>query len=99
VEVTGSARFGPRRDVPVLLVAPLEGLRDLHEALMDALAAAGVDLAHATHVRAGFTPHVSLPRRDAGPAPLAPGHPLVVDHVALLRRGDGTVVVARIPFG
>jgi 2'-5' RNA ligase len=99
VQVAGDARLGPRRDVPVLLVAPHEGLRALHEALMDALAAGGVDLGHARHVRAGFTPHVSLPRRHAGPAPFAPGDPLVADHVALLRRGDGTVVVGRVPLG
>ncbi|MGE0028255.1 MAG: 2'-5' RNA ligase family protein [Thermoleophilia bacterium] len=98
VAATGTARFGPRRDVPVVLVAPDDGLRDLHEALMDALAGAGVDLGHARHVRAGFTPHVSLPRRDAGPPPIAPGEPLVVDHVALLRRGDGTVVAGRAPL-
>jgi 2'-5' RNA ligase len=97
-EVTGSARFGPRRDVPVLLVAPHEGLRALHEALMDALDAAGVDVGHARHVREGFTPHVSLPRRHPGPGPFAPGDPLLVDHVALLRRGDGTVVLGRVPL-
>lgn len=99
VEAAGTARFGPRRDVPVVLVAPHEGLRDLHEALLAAAAAAGVDLAHARHVRDGFTPHVSVRRRDAGPPAIAPGDPLVIDHVALLRRGDGTVVVGRAPLG
>lgn len=98
IGVTGSARFGPRRDVPVLLVAPHEGLRALHAALMDALVAAGVELGHARHVREGFTPHVSLPRRHPGSAPFAPGDPLLVDHVALLRRGDGTVVLGRVPL-
>ena len=37
-----TARLGPRRDVPVVLVAPHDGLRALHEALMDALLDAGV---------------------------------------------------------
>ena len=92
-----TARLGPRRDVPVVLVAPHDGLRALHEALMDALLDAGVDLGHARHVRDAFTPHVSMPRRDAGPPPFAPGEPLVLDHVALLRRGDGTVVIGRAP--
>lgn len=31
VAVTGTARLGPRRDVPVVLVAPRDGLRSLHE--------------------------------------------------------------------
>jgi 2'-5' RNA ligase len=99
VAATGTARFGPRRDVPVVLVAPHDGLRALHEALMDALCAAGVDLGHARHVREGFTPHLSLRRHAAGPPPVAPGDGLVVDHVALLRRGDGTVVAGRAPLG
>ncbi len=99
VDVTGTARFGPRRDVPVVLVAPHDGLRALHEALMAALGGAGVDLGHARHVGAGFTPHVSVRRRDAGAPPLAAGDALVVDHVALLRRGEGTVVVGRVPLG
>jgi 2'-5' RNA ligase len=99
VTVTGTARLGPRRAVPVVLVAPHDGLRALHGALMDALAGAGVDLGHARHVREGFTPHVSVRRRAPGPPPLAPGDPLLVDHVALLRRGDGTVVVGRAPLG
>ena len=98
VTVTGTARFGPRRDVPVVLVAPHEGLRDLHEVLMDVLAHAGVDLAHAGNVRDGFTPHVSVRRRDPGAPPFTAGDRLLVDHVALLRRGDGTVVVARTPL-
>ncbi|HMN98352.1 MAG TPA: 2'-5' RNA ligase family protein [Miltoncostaeaceae bacterium] len=95
---TGTARLGARR-VPVVLVAPDDGLRDLHDALMDAVGAAGVDLAHTRHVRDGFTPHVSVRPREDGPPPIAPGDPLVVDHVALLRRGDGTVVVGRAPLG
>ena len=99
VEVTGTARFGPRRDVPVMLVAPHDGLRALHEALMDALAARGIDLGHAGHVRGGYTPHLSLRRRAPGPPPFAAGDALVVDHVALLRRGDGTEVVGRAPLG
>ncbi|HET6689300.1 MAG TPA: 2'-5' RNA ligase family protein, partial [Miltoncostaeaceae bacterium] len=99
VAVAGAARLGPRRDVPVVLVAPHEGLRALHEALMDALEGAGVDLGHARHVRGDFTPHVSVRRRAAGPPPFAPGDALAVDHVALLRRGDGTVVVGRAPLG
>ena len=99
VAAAGAARFGPRRDVPVVLVSPHDGLRVLHEALMDALGGAGVDLAHARHIRDGFTPHVSLRRRDPGPPPFAAGDALVVDHVALLRRGDGTVVVGRTPLG
>jgi 2'-5' RNA ligase len=98
VEVTGTARFGPRRDVPVLLVGPHDGLRALHEALMDALLARGVELAHAGHMRSGYTPHLSLRRRDPGPPPFAAGDRLLVDHVALLRRGDGTVVVGRTPL-
>jgi 2'-5' RNA ligase len=101
VAVTGAARLGPRRGVPVLLVGPRDGLRDLHDALMDALAARSVDLGHARHVREGFTPHLSVRRRAApGPPPLAAGDPLVIDHVALLRRGgDGTEVVGRAPLG
>jgi 2'-5' RNA ligase len=99
VAVTGAARLGPRRGVPVVLVAPHDGLRALHEALMDALVGAGVDLSHARHVRGGFTPHVSVRRRAGGPPPFAPGDRVVVDHVALLRRGDGTVVVGRAPLG
>ena len=98
VAVTGTARFGPRRDVPVLLVAPHDGLRALHEALMDALAERGVDLAHAGHVRDGYTPHLSVRGRAPGPPPYAAGDALLVDHVALLRRGDGTVVVGRAPL-
>jgi 2'-5' RNA ligase len=99
VAVTGAARLGPRRDVPVLLVEPHDGLRALHEALMDALAARSVDLGHARHVREGYTPHVSVRRRAPGPPPLAAGDPLVVDHVALLRRGGGgTEVVGRAPL-
>jgi 2'-5' RNA ligase len=99
VAVTGAARLGPRRDVPVLLVGPPDGLRALHDALMDALAARSVDLGHARHVREGFTPHVSLRRRAAVPPPFASGDPLVIDHVALLRRGGGTEVVGRAPLG
>ena len=99
VDVTGTARFGPRRDVPVLLVAPHDGLRALHEALMDALAERGVDLAHAGHVRDGYTPHLSVRGRAPGPPPYAAGDRLIVDHVALIRRGDGTVVVGRAPLG
>jgi 2'-5' RNA ligase len=99
VEVTGSARFGPRRDVPVLLVAPHAGLRALHDALMDALAEGGIDLSHAGHVRDDYTPHVSMRRRTPAPPAFAAGDRLTVDHVALLRRGDGTVVVGRTPLG
>ncbi len=80
-------------------MAPRHGLRALHEALMDPLGGAGVDLGHARHVREGFTPHLSVRRRAGGPPPLAPGDRLVVDHVELLRRGDGTVVTGRAPLG
>jgi len=99
VAVTGTARLGPRRSVPVVLVAPRDSLRALHEALMDALAGAGVDLGHARHVREGFTPHVSVRRRAGATPPFASGDLLAVDHVALLRRGGGTVVVGRAPLG
>jgi 2'-5' RNA ligase len=99
IEVTGTARFGPRRDVPVVLVAPHDGLRRLHESLMDALADEGIDLDHAGHVRDGYTPHVSVRRREPGPPPFTAGDRLVVDHIALLRRGDGTVVAGRVPLG
>jgi 2'-5' RNA ligase len=99
VEVIGTARFGPRRDVPVLLVASHDGLRALHEALMDVLEDRGIDLGHAGHVRDGYTPHVSVRRRAPGPPPFAAGDALLVDHVALLRRGDGTEVVGRAPLG
>ena len=77
----GTARFGPRRDVPVVLVAPHDSLRALHEALMDALRDAGVDLGHARHVRDSFTPHVSgWSALVCGPAAM------VADASAALRR-------------
>lgn len=92
------SRMGPGRRIPVLMVEPPGELRRLHVRLMDALAARSVDLDHLRHVRERFAPHISL-RRGPEPPALAPGRPLVVDHVALLRRGDGwTEVVAREPL-
>ncbi len=90
------ARFGPRRDVPVLLVAPVADLRRLHERLMAALADRGVALAASRHVHDGFVPHIRL--RHAG-ADLRRGRDLVVDHVALVHSGDGaTTVLATRPL-
>ncbi|MGE3139564.1 MAG: 2'-5' RNA ligase family protein [Thermoleophilia bacterium] len=95
--VTGRARFGPRGDVPVLLVAPDTGLRALHDLCMTEMQERGIDLSHARHVRDAYKPHVSVRRpHPDGPEP---GDLLRIDHVALLRRGaGGTVVVGRAPL-
>lgn len=98
--VAGRARMGPRRDVPVLLLEPVEGLRALHARLMDLLEERAVDLTHARHVRERYRPHVAVRRPTPAGQRLSGRAPITVDHVALLRRGDGwTEVVARVPLG
>ena len=84
------ARFGPRGDVPVVLVGPASGLRRLHERLMAALAERGAGPEGSRHVHDGFVPHITLRHGGGG---LPRGRELVIDHVALVRSGDGATTV------
>ena len=59
---------------------------------------AGVAAPH-RHVRSEAVADVAgVGQVDPGAPPFTAGDRLLVDHVALLRRGDGTVVVARTPL-
>ena len=93
VHAADPARFGPRHDVPVHLIEPVNDLRRLHEALIAELAARGVELAGDRHVHERFVPHIRI--RPAFPdfPRIASGQELTIDHVALVRRADGLVTI------
>jgi 2'-5' RNA ligase len=98
VRATGQARFGPRGDIPVLLVAPVERLRLLHERLIGELARRGVDLVGDRHIHDRFSPHIRVRPAVTGFPAIAAGQEFVIDHVALMRSGTG-LVVTRIALG
>lgn len=92
VHAADPARFGPRRDIPVRLVAPVEGLRLLHERLIEELARRGVGLVSDRHIHDRFAPHIRSRAAVTGFPAIHSGQEFVIDHVALMRSGDDVVV-------
>lgn len=92
VRATEPARFGPRGDIPVHLVAPVEELRLLHERLIEELARRGVGLLSDRHIHARFAPHIRVRPAVPGFPRIVSGQELAIDHVALMRSGTGAIV-------
>ena len=96
VHATELAYFGPRSDMPVYLVEPVEELRRMHERLITELEARGVSLVNDHHIHDRFAPHIRI--RPAFPdfPHIHSGQVFTIDHVALMHRGDRLrMVVAR----
>lgn len=92
VHAAEPARFGPRGDIPVHLVAPVEELRVLHERLIGELTQRGVTLVSDRHIHDRFVPHIRIRPAVPGFPPIGSGQEFTIDHVALMRSGTGRIV-------
>jgi len=101
VHATELAHFGPRGDIPVYLVEPVEELRRMHERLIAELEARCVSLVNDHHIHERFVPHIRIRPEFPDFPPIHPGQVFAIDHVALMHRSDRsrTVVAKEVLSG
>jgi 2'-5' RNA ligase len=101
VHATELTYFGPRGDIPVYLVEPVEELRRMHERLITEIEARGVSLVNDHHVHERFVPHIRIRPRFPDFPPIHSGQVFTIDHVALMHRSDRwrTVVAKEVLSG
>ncbi|HEY8108565.1 MAG TPA: 2'-5' RNA ligase family protein [Patescibacteria group bacterium] len=80
LKVSGKSLFGVRQDIPVMEVVLLPELRDLHEAVVNALEEQDVRHGSPAHIREGFRPHVTI--QKSGTA--EPGQTVRMDAITLV---------------
>lgn len=99
VRATELAYFGPRGDIPVYLVAPVEELRRMHERLIAELESRCVSLVSDRHIHERFVPHIRIRPTFPDVPPIHSGQVFAIDHVALMRSGHRwRTVMAKEPL-
>jgi hypothetical protein len=91
--IGADAGFGRRESIPVSLVEPSRPLQELHESLVEVVAALPGRVPTPDHTLASYRPHVS----HHGDKRTRPGDAVVLDRVALVDMApDGNHSVRRI---
>lgn len=86
VKVGKEAKFGPSRNIDVLLVEPADVVRMLHFQLMYKLESAGVELP-TKYVYDAFLPHITI--KPSHTTKLKKGQLLSIDHIAIMYKDKG----------
>ena len=84
------ALLGPKKDLEVYTVEPLQLLNLLHNFLMDELERREVDTSHMKHIRDEYRPHITVKPRHQR---LQKDNRLTIDHIAVMEKADDTRIL------
>ena len=85
-KIAKEARWGPRRNIDVFLVEPVDVIAMLHYQLMHKLESIGISVP-TNYVREAFLPHIRV--RPAHTTEFKKGQMIDIDHIAIMHKDKG----------
>lgn len=97
VETDGHILFGPRKNIPIVMIQPHESLKSIHLDLLNELALKNIVFQKDNFVGDGFTPHIAIKPFHSE---LDEIRPIPIDYIAVLHKvKDIKTIIAKYNLG